>query len=164
MFGRVILISLRRRVEHITEWWLLHGRSTRNQYEIILQLRLAGARPATVHNCQCRLGDGAGIYPAGILCGSEIERTFWNSSGWAELTRLSWSCRTKKKKKKNFPGGEMISEESSEPPAGKRESKRQNLLRRAALMTLWVTYHIFTPSAPQKSCTDTFVNNVRKHL
>lgn len=57
-----------------------------------------------------RLEDGAGIYPAGILCGSEIERTFWNNFGWAELTRLSWSGRTKKMK---FPGGKKISAESS---------------------------------------------------
>lgn len=57
-----VLISLRRRVEHITEWWLLHGRSTRNQYEIILQLRLAGVRPATTHNCQCWLENKARIF------------------------------------------------------------------------------------------------------
>lgn len=66
-----LLISLRRRVEHITEWWLLHGRSTRNQYEIILQLWLAVVKPATTHNCQRRLENEVRIFPAGILCGSE---------------------------------------------------------------------------------------------
>lgn len=48
-----LLISLRRRVERITEWCLLHGRSTKNQYEIILQFWLAGVvtvRPWTTAN------------------------------------------------------------------------------------------------------------------
>lgn len=92
-----LLISLRRRVEHITEWWLLHGRSTRNQYEIILQLRLAGVRPASTHHCQ---------RPAGKRWKDCYGRNFmweWNTvkviKNWgltvalsvsARLTTLSW--------------------------------------------------------------------------
>lgn len=76
LFGRGLLISLRRRVEHITEWWLLHGRSTRNQYEIILQTSWGKASYHTpLPTPEWKMREG--FFSARISCGNEKLERNW---------------------------------------------------------------------------------------